>query len=193
MPRLVATDDRATDRTLLGTRSRLGATLVGVRATITLVEGRAALAAGRVTVRAVTRRYTSRLGVSTRRRHVRGLAALTIEFGLRRATGHPGAQHRLRLTARCDRPTQRRLSERTTDRSHRPTGRGCGVLESGELPTEIGDGGVRSILDARSQHRRDENRQPSGGDDEEDELSHVFFSFGSDGVEYRSVVPQLRE
>jgi hypothetical protein len=71
------------------------------------------------------------------------------------------------------RPIERRGGQRA---AHRPgsAARWRGrALQLAELAPEVGDRGVRAIVDPRPQHRGDEYRGPGRRDNKENELSHM--------------------
>ena len=113
-------------------------------------------------------------------------AAVRAERGLARTIGLTGTgrgtsasvggtvQRRLAMVSMAGttagrRALQRRRGERATERAK---ARGRCALQRAELASEVGDRRIRSILDTRAQHRRDQNSCPSSSDDEEDELGH---------------------
>ncbi len=76
---------------------------------------------------------------------------------------------RMSRPAGSRRTLERRRCQWTADRAH---ARRRGALQGAQLATEVGDRRVGSVVDTRSQHRRDEHGRPGGGDDEENELGH---------------------
>jgi len=107
----------------------------------------------------------------------RGLArtiGLTETVGGTSASVGRAVQRRLAMvsmarTTAGRRALQRRRGERATERADARCRR---ALQGAELASEVGDRRIRSVLDTRAQHRRDQNSCPSGSDDEEDELGH---------------------
>jgi len=96
------------------------------------------------------------------------------ELGFCRLARDSGPQRRLSGASGRSGAAERRLSERPAHRAHGATRRRRSGLQLGQLTAEVGHGGVRSVLDPRAEHRGDENGQPSGGDDQKNELSHEF-------------------
>ena len=161
--RAVLVADRARASLPAGRTVRLGALA-------RLLAGfRTRLAPGRITMGPEPRPIDGR--VDRAAGHGRRVAAGG-QFGLRRLSGDTRAQRGLTGASGGNRTAQRRLRQRPAHRPDAASRWRRGVLQLGELTAEVGDGGVRSVLDPRPEHRRDEDCEPCGGDDQEDELSH---------------------
>ena len=133
---------------------------------MTIHVGLAVVRSTRIAVGAELRRRTG-LG-RTRRTGLSGRGA-AVQRGL--------AMMRMHRTACRSGALQWRLCQRTPH-AQRSTARRRGALERVELTTEVGDRRVGTVLDPRTQHRRNQDGRPGSGDDEKDELGHG--SVGSD-------------